>query len=36
VMIRVTRSAYRYPQKSVNPDEKENCGARFALTTNHP
>jgi len=36
VMIRVTRSAYRYPQKSVNPGEKENCGARFALTTNHP
>jgi len=36
VMIRVTRSAYRYPQKSASPAEKDNCGARFALTTNHP
>lgn len=35
-LIRVTRSAYRYPQKSASPAEKDNCGARFALTTNHP
>lgn len=34
VMIRVTRSAYRYPQKSASPAELSNCGARFALTTN--
>lgn len=32
---RVTRSAYRYPQKSASPAEQSNCGARFALTTNH-
>jgi formylglycine-generating enzyme required for sulfatase activity len=35
-MIRVTRSAYRFPQKSASPTEQSNCGARFALTTNHP
>ena len=34
-LIRVTRSAYRYPQKSASPNELSNCGARFALTTNH-
>ena len=35
-MVRVTRSAYRYPQSSATPGEQGNCGARLCLTLNHP
>lgn len=35
-LVRVSRSAYRYPQSGDNPTEKDNCGARLCLTMSHP
>ncbi len=35
-LVRVSRSAYRFPQKGDAPAEQTNCGARLCLTTNHP
>lgn len=35
-LVRVSRSAYRFPQSGDNPAEKDNCGARLCLTMSHP
>jgi hypothetical protein len=31
-MLRIYRTAYRYPQKSSTASEKQLCGARLCLT----